>query len=46
MNAAPTPPRRWYQFRLSTILVLAGIAAWGGVPRQVIFVSGKTVASG
>lgn len=23
-----TPPRRWYQFRLSTILVLVGIAAW------------------
>lgn len=24
----PTPPRRWYQFKLSTILVLVGIAAW------------------
>lgn len=22
------PPRRWYQFRLSTILVLVGLAAW------------------
>jgi len=22
------PPRRWYQFRLSTILVLVAIAAW------------------
>ena len=22
------PPRRWYQFKLSTILVLVGIVAW------------------
>jgi len=24
----PTTRRRWYQFRLSTVLVLVGIAAW------------------
>jgi len=26
---ADNPPRRWYQFRLSTILVLVAITAWG-----------------
>ena len=30
-----TPKRRWYQFRLSTVLILTAIVAWGMVPQLV-----------